>query len=719
MFHPVVEGWFSRAYGEATEIQALTWPRIAAGANVLVCAETGSGKTLSAFLWAIDSLLTGKWESGKVSVLYVSPLKALNTDIHRNLLVPLHAIREQFLAAGVRTPEVRVRTRSGDTSQQERQQIVRRPPEIFITTPESLNLMLASPRARGILETVKVVILDEIHAVIGSKRGTHLITAIDRLVRDAGDFQRIGLSATIRPPEIAASFLGGYVLAGRGTDAVYRPRPVQIICASQSKRLQVSVVHPRSLLRDSSPQSTEDWSDADTFWERLAESLKRIVARNRTTLIFTNSRRHAEKITLLMNREEPKELVYSHHGSLSREIRSFVEHELKAGRLRGIVATSSLELGIDIGELDEVVLAGTPNSVASAIQRIGRAGHRVGIPTKGTFVPVHSRDYLFAVVMASAVVAREIEELHPVVAPLDVLAQVMLSMVANEAGNVDDLYDEIRTSYPFRDLGRRQFDLVLDMLRGRYADSRVRELAPRLHVDEATGTVHAADGARRLLYRSGGTIPDRGSYDMRLAGRQDGSPSGRSPAGKIGELDEEFVWERTPGEIFSMGAQAWKVVRIGDRDVEVVPAGNAANAIPFWRAEALHRDFSCSNRILEFLERWSDSTETDAFAQALVSQSAADQFSIEEIRGLVRRQRESTGGLFPHRHHLVIERFRDPRHPDGGDQIIFHTMWGGRVNHPFALAFAQAWEERFGIPIEVFADNDSILLFSPERSESF
>ncbi|MCC6143624.1 MAG: DEAD/DEAH box helicase [Candidatus Hydrogenedentes bacterium] len=428
LFDPLIARWFASHVGTPTDIQQRAWPEIAAGRHVLLTAPTGSGKTLTAFLYALNQLATGAWESGYTRVLYISPLKALNNDIQRNLLTPLAQLRVVFQEAGRPLPPIQVLTRSGDTSQTDRRRMLRHPPEILITTPESLNLILASPNARALLMRLETVILDEIHAIAGTKRGTHLITAVDRLVPLSGEFQRVALSATVRPLDTMAAFVGGYEMLRQGESVEYRPRPVRILQSPQSKRIALQV---RAADPDRAPNEGP--------WEGITASLKEIIGRNRSTLIFTNSRRLTERLSLMLNENEPDLIAYAHHGSLSRETRAVVEQRLKDGELRAIVATNSLELGIDIGALDEVALVQTPPSVASALQRIGRAGHQVGALSRGTLFPTHGRDYLDAAVMAKAVSEQDIEPLKPVRGALDVLAQIITAMAAVEPWQVDEL----------------------------------------------------------------------------------------------------------------------------------------------------------------------------------------------------------------------------------------------------------------------------------------
>ena len=534
VFDPIIAKWFCAKYDNPTDIQTKAWPIIASGQHTLVCAPTGTGKTLTAFLWAINQLITGSWEPGTVRVLYISPLKALNTDIRENLLSPLAELKKQFLSENIRIPEIRIQTRSGDTSSGERRIMIKRPPEILITTPESLNLIISSPIARNMLRGLKTVILDEIHAVASTKRGSYLMTAIERLELLSRGFQRIALSATVRPLETIAAFVGGsemVIKKQRNKELQsYSPRPVKIVSSQVVKKIRITVegVHF---------DNTNTDSDDDIFWRSLASRIRVIIGRNSSTLVFVNNRRLAERLTLYINENCESPLAYSHHGSLSKELRMEVEQRLKAGELKAIVATSTLEMGIDVGAIDEVVLVGTPSLVSSALQRIGRAGHSVLRTSCGTLLPLHGLDFLYAATMASLSVKGDIEEIRPVRNPLDVLAQVLMAMVGVESWDIDDLYHFIRTASPYSTLSRFQFDSVVSMLTGKYQESRIRDLKPRVLLDSSENRLFAHSGALKLIYNNAGTIPDRGYYGLRLKGT----------ASLIGELDEEFVWEETHG----------------------------------------------------------------------------------------------------------------------------------------------------------------------------
>ena len=681
-FHPLVATWFAERVGEPTEIQVKAWERIAAGEHCLITAATGSGKTLAAFLWAINQLVTGEWGLGQTRVLYISPLKALNNDIQRNLLTPLAELEERFRAAGLAWPEIRVRTRSGDTDQSDRRKMLRRPPEILITTPESLNLLLTSKDGQRSLLGVRSVVLDEIHSVVSSKRGVYLMTAVERLAHLTGEFQRVALSATVRPIDTIAAYVGGRI---RG-----KARSVSLAESAVVKRYEIEVRYP--------DETNVDAPDED-FWRPIVQDLKRVIEANRSTLVFVNSRMLCEKITHKLNLEEPAPLAYSHHGSLSKEIRTAVEQRLKRGELKAIVATNSLEMGIDIGALDCVVMVQSPNSVSSAIQKVGRAGHQVGAASRAVVYPSHPRDFLESAALAEAIGLRDIEPTRPVERPLDVLAQVIVSTLGTGPWDLDELFELLRNSYPYRDLPREQFDLVVNMLAGRYAGSRLRELKPRLAINRSANTATLRRGALMAYYFSGGVIPDRGYFHMRLVGS----------GGKIGELDEEFVWERKLGDVFTLGAQSWKIERITYNDVFVVPAESGAMAPPFWRSETYNRDFHFSRRIADFLDWANERVEGKGFVAELQRRFSLQQPAAEALRDFLRKQKLVTGRDLPHRHHLLAEIIDAAPGGAPGQQLVLHTQWGGRVNRPYALALDAAWFETFGHRTEIYVNNDCVV----------
>jgi ATP-dependent Lhr-like helicase len=542
------------------------------------------------------------------------------------------------------------------------------------------------------LSGIATVILDEIHAVVGGKRGAHLMTAVERLVRLSGEFQRIALSATVRPLDRVAQWVGGFEVHGEGELASYRRRPVGIVASSTPKEYLLEVGFAGDAVE--SPGVA-----ADGVWSWLVSELRRPFSRNRSTLVFANSRRMVEKVTRLVNEEQPDEVVYSHHGSLSREVRAVVEERLKKGELRGIVATNSLELGIDIGALDEVVLVQTPPSLASAVQRIGRAGHSVGETSRGSFLPLYPRDLLAATVVARAVLDGEIEPVRPVEGALDVLAQVIVSMTAGETWRVDDLFAVVRGCDAYRNLARRQFDLVLEMLAGRYAEVRVRELKPLVAIDRVDGTVRALPGAERVVYLSGGTIPDRGYFHLRVA----------DSFALLGELDEEFVWERSVGEAFTFGVQTWRIEHITHNDVLVRPAHARQALAPFWRADERDRGFELSEKIGSFLATIDESLGNPDLARRLEAEYRLRPEAAKALLRYLEAQRSATGTL-PHRHRLIVEHVADPQGKGDRSQTILHTFWGGRVNRPFAMALQAAWRQRHGVPLDLIHDDDCVVL---------
>jgi ATP-dependent Lhr-like helicase len=703
VFDERIGRWFLDTIGAPSEIQASAWPVIAEGGHVLMTAPTGSGKTLAAFLWSLNQLLTGRWPGHGPRVLYVSPLKALNTDVRRNLLAPLAELLPLFTDGEGRRPTIRVLTRSGDTPQSERRRMLRQPPEILITTPESLNLLLNSRGGQSLLGGLRTVILDEIHAVAGTKRGTHLITAVERLVPLCGEFQRVALSATVQPLDTIADFVGGYTLGGPVEAPVYAKRRVEIIQAAGHKTYRVKIHYPAS---------EENQPKKDSIWEPLADAFHTKTQRNRSTLIFTNSRKLSEKMAFLVNTAAREMVAYAHHGSLARDLRQQVEERLKAGELKAVFATSSLELGIDIGQLDEVALLQTPPSISSAVQRAGRAGHQVGAASHASIYCTHPGDLVPAAVLGRAVIHQEIEPLVPIQAPLDILAQVLVGMVALEAVDRRDLYNQIRCAAPYHGLGERQFELVLDMLTGRYAHTRVRELKARIAVDVPTGKVQARKGALQALYMSGGTIPDRGYYTLRH--HKSGS--------RIGELDEEFVWEAKTGQVFTLGTQNWQVRKITASDVFVRPAPGNRVAPPFWKADSGGRDHHFATRIAEFLE-WIDGRLDDPAKAADLSAELQHEYHLdlpaaERLIAWLAQQRRHTGCRLPHRHHVVVERIHSGPGGAPGSQLALHTPWGGRLNWPLALALEAAIESAFGQAPEVFACDDLILVINPPEIDT-
>ncbi|TQV70168.1 DEAD/DEAH box helicase [Exilibacterium tricleocarpae] len=696
-FHPLVTQWFEQL-GRPTDIQTKAWPPIAAGHHCLISAPTGSGKTLTAFLWALNRFITGDLDSGHTRILYVSPLKALNNDIRNNLSRPLQELSRRFSAAGLAFPSIRVQTRSGDTEPGERRQMIRRPPEILITTPESLNLLLSSKSGLSLLGNLDTVIVDEVHAVIDNKRGAYLFSAVERLVALSGEFQRIALSATVKPLEEIAGYVAGYRLDTDAADYATRPRyqrrAISIVESTLEKRYRVAIRYPAAIAERPAEKQ---------LWEALAEELLDRVRANRSTLIFVNNRALCEKLTHKINHAAGETLAYAHHGSLSRAIRQAVEQKLKAGELAAIVATASLEMGIDIGTLDEVLLIETAGSMAAAIQRIGRAGHQVGEVSRGVIYPTHAQDFLEAVVLARAVQDRDIEPTRPITCPLDVLAQVIISMTGTATWDIDQLYAHLRAGSVYHPLTREQFDLVITMLAGRYADHRIRELQAKVSIDRLDNTIQARKGALLSLYLSGGVIPNRGYFQLRHA---EGSA-------RIGELDEEFVWEAKIGQTFTLGTQYWRIEKITHNDVFVRPGKPGPTPPPFWKAESISRNFYFSERIASFLETANRELQDGTLRERLLEEFTLSPAAATAVTDYLLRQRRHTGCDLPHRHHLLIESVSSLLGYGEANQVVIHTGWGAAVNRPWAMAMEAAWRNQYGEQLEIYTSNESLVLQLP------
>ena len=748
-FHPLVRSWFLDKYGRPTQVQAEAWPRIAAGGHVLASAPTGCGKTLAAFLVAISRFATAGTaaeEAGagldpsRLSVLYISPLKALNEDIRLNLLGPLRELDAYFAARGAVFPRVRVATRSGDTPPAERRRTLSDPPSILCTTPESLAILLASKRGLQLLSDLKLVILDEVHAVLGTKRGTLLACSVGRLVALAGEFQRVALSATVKPFEAAAGFIGGQrlVRASDGTmaegRAVYESRQVAIVAVRSDKRYELSVEWPPEITVSDRPgaagEAGPEGIPAGRYTAMAAAFVGGLKKSSRPTIVFTDSRRRAERLAAMLNEMGGEGTAWAHHGSLSREVRHAVEERLRRGELPCVVATGTLELGIDIGSVEQVALAGTPSRADQVLQRIGRAGHGVGQTSSGVFYPFHGMDLLQAAAAVGAALDGDVDLARIPEAPLDILAQTLLSMVLFTERDIDGLYDEVRCFSPYSGLSRHDFDMVIGLLAGRYRDTRLKELAPRVYLDSEKQTIRAREGAAMLIYSSGGSIPDRGYYAMRLAGtagsdnalgNEGGTGSGggaRAGAGaKIGELDEEFVFERRVGNSFAFGSQAWKIVSIGDESVTVVPLDRDADFMPFWKADKAPRGQTISLRMQELCAA---RDAGPAGFRALLTDTCG--FSPEAADALVswldRQQRAQGGSRLPSTGSITMETYRDPLAETKGlsTAVILHTLRGSAINEPLGLALAASLQERTGLPVERLGDDDSILLMLPLES---
>jgi ATP-dependent helicase Lhr and Lhr-like helicase len=720
-FGEEVRRWFESSFEAPTPAQERGWPKIASGANTLICAPTGSGKTLAAFLWGIDRLASAPARLGQgVRIVYVSPLKALSYDIERNLRAPLRGIGA----------EIRVGLRTGDTPQRERQAMRRKPPDILITTPESLYLILTS-QAREMLTGAEAVIVDEIHAVAQSKRGAHLaltLERLDELVRrtEGGTVQRIGLSATQRPLERIGRFLVG------------PRRRCEIVDAGRSKELDLEIRVPvedmtepdasiekrrdggDSGIPDPTEASLDGASNGRSIWPAIYPELLKLVRQHTSTIIFVNSRRGAERlakrINELANDEGPQELpptehgghrqpsdepaveiARAHHGSLAHEERTIVEELLKSGKLPCIVATSSLELGIDMGAVDLVIQVESPKSVTRGLQRIGRAGHGLGEVSVGRIFPKFRADLLECAVVTKRMRGGEIEETVIPRNPLDVLAQHLVSMAATDEWDVDEIERLVTAAEPFSELSREQLENVLDMLDGRYPSERFAELRPRVAWNRAQGTVRGRKGARQLAVTNAGTIPDRGLYGVHL-------PDGR----RVGELDEEMVYEARPGQTFLLGATTWRIEEITRDRVVVTPAPGTPGAVPFWRGDGVGRPAELGQAIGAF-SREAVATNPDDLA----ADYDLDRRAATNLVAYLREQQAATR-VVPSDETIVVERFRD----EIGDwRLCVLSPWGGRVHAAWGLALAARIRDEHDLEADAIWSDDGIVIHLPDADQ--
>ncbi|MGH2721562.1 MAG: DEAD/DEAH box helicase, partial [Actinomycetota bacterium] len=687
LFSKPTRTWFEQAFAEPTAAQSGAWQAIASGADTLVVAPTGSGKTLAAFLWSLDRLASQPVPPAKerLRVLYVSPLKALAVDVERNLRSPLAGIRLAAATLGLPVPEVRVALRTGDTPPDERRRMSTSPPDVLITTPESLFLILTS-NARAVLRSVDTVIVDEVHAVAGSKRGAHLAVSLERLdellPRPA---QRIGLSATVRPVDEVARFVGGV-------------RPVTVVHPPAAKTLELTVSVPVEDMAapwEQPPTAatpapdagvTEDPPDgasADrSIWPAIEGRLVELIRAHRSTIVFVNSRRLAERISARVNDLADEEITRAHHGSVSREQRRLIEEELKAGRLPAVVATSSLELGIDMGAVDLVVQVESPTSVTQGMQRIGRAGHQVGAVSRGVILPKYRGDLVASAVVAERMLSGSIEALRAPRNPLDVLAQQIVAMVAMDDWEVDRLAAVVRRAAPFAGLSDRVLESVLDMLAGRYPSDEFAELRARVTWDRVAGTLSARPGAQRVAVTNAGTIPDRGLFGVFLAGSE-------RPV-RVGELDEEMVYESRVGDVFVLGSTSWRIEQITHDRVLVSPAPGELGRTPFWHGDAPGRPVEVGRAVGAFLREVGADQEAGL---ARLGAAGLDELAAANLLGYLAEQREATGHI-PDDRTIVIERFRDEL---GDWRLCVHSPFGARVHAPWALAIAARARDHLGI----------------------
>ncbi|MEU1731198.1 ATP-dependent helicase [Streptosporangium sp. NPDC020145] len=795
LFTPVTRQWFTGAFSAPTAAQEGAWASIARGDDTLVVAPTGSGKTLAAFLWSLDRLAaraeerTEEEPSRRCRVLYVSPLKALAVDVERNLRAPLAGLRQTARRLGLPVPEISVAIRSGDTSAEERRRFAAKPSDILITTPESLFLLLTS-KAREALRGVETVILDEVHAVAATKRGAHLALSLERLdALLARRAQRVGLSATVRPVSEVATFLGG-------------GKPAVVVQPPSDKVIEVEVVVPvedmtelDAPVRPADPADEERWpagpAPRRSIWPHVEERLFDLIGRHRSTIVFANSRRLAERLCTRLNelawqhgagsQPEPgagepahwaegfptppgapappaslatsaammaqagaskgalPEIVRAHHGSVSKQERSQIEEALKSGRLPAVVATSSLELGIDMGSVDLVACVESPPSVASGLQRIGRAGHQVGAVSRGVIFPKYRGDLVQTAMVAERMRDGRIEELRYPRNPLDVLAQQIVAMTALDDWTVDELETVVRRAAPYHGLPRSALEATLDMLAGRYPSEEFAELRPRVVWDRVTGTLSGRPGSQRLAVTNGGTIPDRGLFGVFLAGEK---------SSRVGELDEEMVYESRAGDVFVLGATSWRIEDITADRVLVSPAPGRPGKLPFWHGDSAGRPAELGRAIGEFLREMSaagadsgggKTTESSASggpdpadttprrrrpgrgsegdggaareaALSRIRAAGLDELAAANLLSYLAEQREATGYV-PDDRTLLVERFHDEL---GDWRVVVHSPYGARVHAPWALAIGRRLRERYGTDVQAVHSDDGIVLRVPD-----
>jgi ATP-dependent Lhr-like helicase len=746
IFHPAVDEWFHAVFAEATAPQKRGWPPIARGESTLILAPTGSGKTLTAFLWSLNRLMFEPVPppAERCRVLYISPLKALAVDVERNLRAPLAGISNVAAGKGMPFHAPTIAVRTGDTPASERAKFQKTPADILITTPESLFLLLTSNASES-LRSIETVIVDEIHALVSTKRGAHLALSFERLERivkpgrrgpgEGGALQRIGLSATQRPLDEVARYLGGAITT-KGTkaaktktssktsrskpdfeesvhdefedDHAVRYRDVTIVDASAPKQLAITVQTPvedmaqmgKPVEQPSGPASRGPV--AQSIWSSIHPKLVELIRSHRSTLIFVNSRRLAERLAGALNEIAEEQLVRAHHGSLARAQRTEIEDLLKGGQLRALVATSSLELGIDMGAIDLVIQIEAPPSVASGLQRIGRAGHSIGQVSEGVIFPKYRGDLVACAAVTAAMRQGKVESSRYPRNPLDVLAQQLVAMASMERWSVDELYNTVRAAAPYAELSRPIFDGVLDMLSGRYPSDDFAELRPRVTWDRVNGTVMARQGAKRVAISNAGTIPDRGLYGVFLSGAE-------KDKARVGELDEEMVFEARAGETFLLGASTWRIDQITHDRVLVSPAPGEPGKMPFWKGEGPGRPIELGIAIGKLVRDLRKREPADALA-ALQNDHGLDAMASANLLKYLDEQAAATGAV-PDDRTIVIEQSRD----DLGDwRVAVLTPFGSRIHAPWAMAATARVRDEAGLDVEVMWSDDGFVVRYPD-----
>ncbi|MFZ5515301.1 MAG: DEAD/DEAH box helicase [Candidatus Zhuqueibacterota bacterium] len=701
-FHPAIQQWFKSEFEQPTPPQVNGWPAIAQGENTLILAPTGSGKTLAAFLVCMDDILKQLAENPQaldagVHTLYISPLKALNYDIERNLRQPLAGIWQKLTELEMTIPRIEVAVRTGDTPQKERQRMLRRPPHILITTPESLHLLLTSQRAREILRTVKFVIVDEIHALSDNKRGTFLSILLERLQQIAAQrLVRIGLSATQKPLEEIAKFLAGCDRIETDGETQFKARPVTIVDAGIRKELDLRIVSPVDDFRD---------LPEDTVWPDIYQKLLELIQQHRSTLIFTNSRAAAERITAEINERAGYELAKAHHGSVSKEARRDIEAQLKRGELTALVATATLELGIDMGAIDLVCQVESPKDIARGLQRVGRAGHLYKTASKGRLLPKMRSDLLEMAVVTRAMRRGDVSPIKIPRNCLDILAQQIIAMVALQPWSVDALYHLVRQAYPFQNLPRAHFYGVVEMISGRYPAETFRELRPRISWDRVNQVMHALPGSQRLALMSAGAIPDTGQYGCYL----------EDNATKIGELEEEFIFERRLGEVIILGTNNWRIKEITHDRVIVTPAPGEPARMPFWKGEMLGRSYHLGQLHGEFCRVVADKMEQPGFLAWLQNEFSLDETAARNLSQFLNDQKREAG-VIPDDRTVLIEGFTDEM---GDLRVTLLTPFGGRLHLPWKLAILAQFRRQLGIePESLHSDAGLVFRYPVEKFET-